>query len=337
MFASFFKSKKWRFLAYAGLICIILLNYYQTTLNVKLNEWYRTFYDMGGEIDKHMIDDFYEQMFVFLQIALPFIVAIVIERYLTRVWVFKWREAMTFAYITYWRKVEHDIEGSSQRIQEDIYRFTRTLEEIGVKIIYAFMTLFAFIPILWGLSSGVNIPYIKDIPGSLVWVALVVSVGGLAISWLVGWYLPRLEYNNQKVEAAFRKELVFAEEDKQNYGGEEKIQTLFDKLKHNYHKLFLHYLYFDTWLHTYSQVLVIVPYLIMGPGLFMKLITFGVLIQVSNAFNQVRQSFSVFTNNWTTITELRSIYMRLSEFEKNIGYDGKVGLENEVIEANLKA
>ena len=324
MFSSFFKSKKWRFLAFAGLICIILLNYYQTTLNVRLNEWYRTFYDMGGELDKHTIDDFYDQMFVFLWIALPFIVAIVIERYLTRVWVFKWREAMTFTYIKNWRKVEHDIEGSSQRIQEDIYRFTRTLEDIGVKIIYAFMTLFAFIPILWGLSSGVNIPYIKDIPGSLVWVALIVSVGGLGVSWLVGWYLPRLEYNNQKVEAAFRKELVFAEEDKQNYGDEEKIHSLFGELKHNYHKLFLHYLYFDTWLHTYSQVLVIVPYLIMGPGLFMGLITFGVLIQVSNAFNQVRQSFSVFTNNWTTITELRSIYMRLKEFEKNIGYDGKV-------------
>ncbi|WP_298788751.1 SbmA/BacA-like family transporter, partial [uncultured Campylobacter sp.] len=27
-------------------------------------------------------------------------------------------------------------------------------------------------------------------------------------------------------------------------------------------------------------------------------------------------------NNWTTITELRSIHMRLKEFEKNIDYKG---------------
>ena len=63
----------------------------------------------------------------------------------------------------------------------------------------------------------------------------------------------------------------------------------------------------------------------MGPGLFTKAITLGVLIQTANAFNKVRVSFSVFTNNWTTITELRSIHMRLSEFEENIGY--KANLE----------
>ena len=66
----------------------------------------------------------------------------------------------------------------------------------------------------------------------------------------------------------------------------------------------------------------IVPYLIMGPGLFTKVITLGVMVQVSNAFNQVRGSFSIFMNNWTTITELRSIHMRLKEFEKNIDYKG---------------
>ncbi|MDA3078518.1 putative transporter [Campylobacter sp. JMF_06 NA1] len=329
MFSSFFKSKKWRILAWGGLIFILGINLFQTILNVKFNEWYRAFYDMGGEIDKHTIDEFYEAMLLFLWLAMWFIFAAVSERYITRVWVLKWREAMTFSYIGFWRRVERDIEGSSQRIQEDIYRFTKTLEDVGMRIVYAFMTLFAFIPILWGLSSGINLPFIKDIPGSLVWIALAVSVGGLGVSWFVGRYLPRLEYNNQKVEAAFRKELVFAEEDKANYGSEEKLISLFDKLKFNYHKLFLHYLYFDTWLHTYSQILVIVPYLIMGPGLFTKVITLGVLIQTANAFNKVRQSFSVFTENWTTITELRSIHMRLSEFEKNIGYDPKLALQAE--------
>jgi peptide/bleomycin uptake transporter len=63
----------------------------------------------------------------------------------------------------------------------------------------------------------------------------------------------------------------------------------------------------------------IVPYLIMGSGLFTGLITLGVLVQVSNAFDKVRESFSIFTSNWTTITELRSIHKRLAEFEVNIG------------------
>lgn len=193
---------------------------------------------------------------------------------------------------------------------------------MGTRVLSAAMTLFAFIPVLWGLSSNVPFEFLKKIPGSLVWVALAVSIGGLIISWLVGWYLPRLEYNNQKVEAAFRKELVFAEEDKINYADEEKILSLFDKIKYNYFKLYLHYCYFDMWFNSFSQFLMIVPYLIMGPGLFTKAITLGVMVQVSNAFNQVRGSFSIFMNNWTTITELRSIHMRLKEFEKNIDYKG---------------
>jgi len=34
----------------------------------------------------------------------------------------------------------------------------------------------------------------------------------------------------------------------------------------------------------------------------------------------VQGSFSLFMQNWTRITELRSIFKRLNEFEKNIGF-----------------
>jgi peptide/bleomycin uptake transporter len=243
-----------------------------------------------------------------------------VTAYFTRIYAFKWREAMTFAYVEKWQQVEEEVEGASQRIQEDIYRFARIFESLGLQVIRAIMTLFAFLPILWQLSSGVDIELIKKVPGSLVWVALIVSIGGLLISWFVGIKLPGLEYNNQKVEAAFRKELVYAEDDKINYGKTETIVELFTGLKFNYNRLFLHYGYFDIWVNFFEQLMVIVPYLIMGPGLFTGIITLGVLVQVSNAFSKVRESFSIFIANWTTITELRSINKRLREFEENIGY-----------------
>ena len=66
--------------------------------------------------------------------------------------------------------------------------------------------------------------------------------------------------------------------------------------------------------------MVIVPYIIMGPGLFAGSMTLGILIQTSSAFREVHSSFSLFINNWTRITELRSIYRRLNEFEIAIGY-----------------
>ena len=173
--------------------------------------------------------------------------------------------------------------------------------------------------------SNVVIPFFKDINGSLVWVSLTASLGGLIISWLVGIKLPGLEYNNQKVEAAFRKELVYGEDDRRNYVKPPTILELFTGIKFNYHRLFLHYGYFDLWLIMYNQTMIIVPYLLMGPGLFTGAMTLGVLIQTSSAFREVQSSFSLFLQNWTRITELRSIYKRLNEFEKAIGFNKPLG------------
>jgi len=320
MFRSFFKSRKWLFWAYGGGLLLLMALFVQVELTVAINEWYGGFYNMLQKATEHKVAELWAEMLKFAKIAFPYVLIATVTAYFTRIYAFKWREAMTFSYVAKWQQVEHEVEGASQRIQEDIYRFARIFESLGLQVIRAIMTLFAFLPILWGLSKGVDIETIKEIPGSLVWVALLVSIGGLLISWFVGIKLPGLEYNNQKVEAAFRKELVYAEDDKVHFGKTETIVELFIGLKFNYNRLFLHYGYFDIWVNFFEQLMVIVPYLIMGPGLFTGLITLGVLVQVSNAFSKVRESFSIFISNWTTITELRSIHKRLREFEKNIGY-----------------
>ena len=78
----------------------------------------------------------------------------------------------------------------------------------------------------------------------------------------------------------------------------------------------MHYGYFDCWIAAYDQFMVIVPYLIMAPGLFTGAIQLGIMVQVSNAFTRVHGGFALFLHNWTTITEIRSIWKRLHEFEK---------------------
>jgi len=320
MFRAFYKSREWAVWAYGGGILLLLALFVQVELTVRINEWYGAFYNLLQKATEHKVAEFWQEMINFAKIAFPYVLIATLTGYFTRVYSFKWREAMTFSYVAKWQEVEEEVEGASQRIQEDIYRFARIVESLGLQVTRAIMTLFAFLPILWGLSKGVDLDLIKDVPGSLVWVALVVSLGGLLISWFVGIKLPGLEYNNQRVEAAFRKELVYAEDDKVNYGKTETIVELFTGLKFNYNRLFLHYGYFDIWVNFFEQLMVIVPYLIMGPGLFTGLITLGVLVQVSNAFSKVRESFSIFISNWTTITELRSIHKRLREFEHNINY-----------------
>ncbi len=320
MFGAFFREKKWAGWAWGVGALLILGLYVQVELLVMFNEWYGSFYNLLQHAADHTISEYWQNLLLFAKITAPYIAIATIVNLVGRFYTFKWREAITFAYLEKWRNTPKDIEGSSQRMQEDTYRFARIVESLGLQIVRAIMTLFAFLPLLWGLSNNVEFFFLTDVAGSLVWVALGVSLGGLAISWLVGIKLPGLEYNNQKVEAAFRKELVYAEDDKENYASEPTIQKLFAELKKNYFRLFLHYGYFDIWGISFSQIMIIVPFIIMGPSVMSGLVSFGIAVQVSNAFGKVQGAFSLFISNWTTITELRSIHKRLREFEVNIDY-----------------
>ncbi len=302
------------------------LYYYQNLLEY--------FFNSRAMIEKpnYSANDFYALILVFLAIAIPYVLIATINIYFASVYAFKWREAMTFSYLKFWKNKDDNIEGSSQRIQEDTYNFSKIVESLGLSFIKALMTLVAFIPILWSLSDVVSkalfanlsenssFYFLKNIDGLLVYVALLISLGGLVVSWFVGIKLPGLEYNNQKAEAAFRKELVYAEDNRKEYAKNETMIELFTGLKFNYKRLFLHYGYFNIWLILFEQMIVIVPFLIMAPGLFAGAIGLGIVMQINNAFDQVRSSFSIFITNWTTITQLRSIYKRLKEFEKNISY-----------------
>ena len=337
MLKSFFLNSKWRLWSWGGLFVLFVSLFLQVQMTVAINSWYGKFYDLlqqaGDYIDKpheginlffgHLVSVEYilngfEGEPSFVVIAFPYIVLAIFTGWFTRIYGLRWREAITFSYIPQWQAVEHEIEGASQRIQEDCNRWARIVESLGLQVIRAMMTLIAFIPILWGLSDKVDIPILRDINGSLVWFSLIVSLGGIIISWFVGIKLPGLEYKNQRVEAAFRKDLVLGEDDKVNYGQTETLFELFTGIRFNYHRLYLHYGYFDGWMTTYDLFMMIAAYLIMGPGLFTGIITLGVLVQVSNAFARVHGGFALFLHNWTTITELRSIWRRLKEFENNL-------------------
>jgi peptide/bleomycin uptake transporter len=82
--------------------------------------------------------------------------------------------------------------------------------------------------------------------------------------------------------------------------------------------LFLHYGYFDLWVNVYNQFMYVMPFLFIGPSLFTRTVTLGIVMQIVDAFAQVHSSFALFIYNWTTVTELRSIRKRLREFEANL-------------------
>lgn len=315
MLKSFFGTKEWRLWSWGGLVFLFILTLIQVEITVKLNYWYGTFYDILQKADD--IDAFWQSMVDFTWIVIPYIFVVVLSLYFAQHYSFRWRQALTLHYLPYWEKTNGTIEGASQRIQQDTYEFAKSLESLGLGVFRALLTLVTFIPILWTLSAKVSLPIISEISGSMVWVALITSIGGIIISYFVGIKLPNLEYNNQKVEAAYRKQLVLSEDDK-NYAKLPDLLELFIGLRVNYFKMFNHYSYFSIWSNSYGQVMIVIPYLIMAPSLFTGIVTLGIISQTGNAFGKVNDSFSYLIDRWTDITKFLSVIKRLREFEQKL-------------------
>jgi peptide/bleomycin uptake transporter len=217
-------------------------------------------------------------------------------------------------YVANWHRLRH-IEGASQRVQEDTQRFATTLEQLGASLIDALMTLIAFLPILWVLSAQVKeLPLIGEVPQALVFVAVIWAAVGTALLAIVGIRLPGLEFRNQRVEAAYRKELVLGE-DNADRAQAPTLQELFRAVRANYFRLYLNFLYFNVVRYGYLQAGVLVPYIALAPSIVAGGLTLGVMQQIIRAFGRVEGSFQYLVNSWTTIVSLISIYKRLRAFE----------------------
>ncbi|MEZ0317856.1 MAG: SbmA/BacA-like family transporter, partial [Methylophilaceae bacterium] len=188
-------------------------------------------------------------------------------------------------------------------------------------MVESIMTLFAFLPVLWSLSAYVSeLPLFGNIPAPLFTAAIAWSVFGTLLLAAVGVKLPGLEFKNQRVEAAYRKELVYGEDD-HNRAQPPTLKELFADVRKNYFRLYFHYMYFNVARSLYLQADNIFAYLILVPTIVAGKITFGILQQILTAFSQVSNSFQYLVNSWTTIVELISIYKRLSAFEAAIKHE----------------
>jgi peptide/bleomycin uptake transporter len=191
--------------------------------------------------------------------------------------------------------------------------FGKTLQGLFTGFFSSILVLFAFLPILWTLSEGLPVWRGEIVPGFLVWVALGVSLGGTFISVILGWKLPGLEYNNQKVEAKFRKQLVFSEDDFK-HRATEVLFPMFTAVKKNYYRLFNWYMGFGVWQTAFGLCVGNLALIVLAPAYFDQLITLGVLFQVLNAFGRVESSMGFFIDRWTTIVDFMSVIKRIREF-----------------------
>jgi peptide/bleomycin uptake transporter len=315
-----------------GSALILFSVYFQVQVSVAINAWYGPFYDLiQAALSKSStvtLAQFYNQLATFAGIAFVAVGVGVLTRFFVSHYIFRWRTAMNDYYTAHWTELRA-IEGASQRIQEDSMRFASTMEGLGVSFIDAVMTLFAFLPVLVRLSRDVTeLPLVGHVPEPLVLVAVVWSLLGTAFMMLIGIRLPGLEFGNQRVEAAYRKELVLGEDDP-SHANPPTLTHLFGAVRRNYFRLYLNFMYFNIGRIIYLQTDNIFPYIVLGPTIVAGAITLGAMNQILNAFGQVRSSFQYLINSWSTIVELISIFKRLRAFEARLGGESLATIKTE--------
>lgn len=326
IFALFWKwrsNNPWQAWSVWGSAFILFNIWFAVQVNVVVNAWYSPFYDLiqkmlsngGGDVNL-----LYSGSLTFLYVAMVYVTIAVFNLFFVSHYVFRWRTAMNDYYTAHWEQLRH-IEGASQRIQEDTMRFAKTTETLGVSFIQALMTLMAFLPVLFQLSVHVkSLPIVGEIPHALMWAAISWALLGTVVLMLVGYKLPGLEFNNQRVEAAYRKELVYGE-DHHERADPLTLKDLFSKVRFNYFRLYFHYAYFNMVRIWYMQLDNLYGLFVLFPSIAAGTITLGLMMQIGNVFGKVRESFQYLIESWPTIIELLSIYKRLKAFESVLDKD----------------
>jgi peptide/bleomycin uptake transporter len=315
------RNHPWKLWSIWGSALIIFVTYFGVQISVVINNWRRPFGDLlQNALSKQpgiSVDNFYSLMWVFCQIAFLSMFVSIMTDFFTSHYIFRWRTAMNNFYMSKWEKLRH-IEGASQRVQEDTMRFSSTLEGLGISLINSVMTLVVFLPILLALSHYVTeLPFIGPVANSLFWLALFWSAFGTLLLAVAGVKLPGLNFRNQRVEAAYRKELVYGE-DHAERANPLTVTELFGNVRRNYYRMYFHYMYFNVARYFYIQADALFVVFMLVPTIVAGTITYGIFQQISTAFGQVSNSFQYLVNSWTTIIELLSIHKRLKAFEAAI-------------------
>jgi putative ATP-binding cassette transporter len=324
-----------RWPARALLGAVIFLELASVFLSVQFNQWNARFYNAVQNKD---FATFKYELLYFCGLAVLFIIAAVYQLYLRQWLRIRWRAWLTERYLTRWlregthyrmRTVGDPADNPDQRIAEDLELFTARTIDLAIGLLNAVVTIISFVAILWMLSNEaplVLFGHTLNIPGYLVWAALIYSALGTLVTHLIGNVLALLNFNQQRYEADFRYHLVRVRENGEQIALLEGEPVEKERLNERFQRLFGNFMLMIgaqkrlTWFTAgYNQASVVFPYVVVSPAYFAGHIQLGVLFQTASAFNSVQTAFSFFVTSYTTLAEYRSVVKRLIGFENAIG------------------
>jgi putative ATP-binding cassette transporter len=316
------------------LAAVITIQLALVAIDVILNQWQNRFFNA---LQDYNWDVLVHEIGVFCVIVACYVALAVYQLYLQQWLQIRWRRWLTRHYLGEWlhgaNHYRMQLQGDAadnpdQRIAEDVKLFVDRTLDIGLNLLSSVVTLFSFVIILWGLSAAAPLHLFGkdfDIPGYLVWCALIYAIFGTALTQWIGSPLVRLDFQQQRYEADFRFNLVRARENSEQIallqGENAERQNLwhrFNNVVENWYGIMSRTKRLTAFTASYSQAAVIFPYILVAPAYFAKKVQLGGLQQTASAFGSVQTALSVFITIYRTLAEWRAVVARLNGFETSI-------------------
>ena len=332
--APYFRSEDKR--AGCGLLAALIAVELALVANsVLFNLWRNRFYNALQEKDWNT---FVWETGVFCFLATINVALGVYDLYLNQWLQIRWRQWMTNKYLGVWlydaNHYRMQLQGDAadnpdQRLTDDIKLFVDDTLNIGVGLLSSIVTLASFVVILWGLSAEAPLHVFGlelAIPGYLVWGALIYSIFGTALTHWIGSPLVNLDFQQQRLEADFRFNLVRVRENSEQIAllqGEkaerEALLQRFSRVVANWYAIMSRTKRITAFTQGYAQAAVVFPQILVAPAYFANKIQLGAVQQTAEAFGSVQQALSFFVSAYRSLAEWRAVVARLDGFERAIG------------------
>jgi vitamin B12/bleomycin/antimicrobial peptide transport system ATP-binding/permease protein len=323
--------------AWAGrilLAAVIVIELAIVGINVLLNQWNNRFYTA---LQDRNWDAFVSELLYFCVLAAIYITFAVYQLYLNQWLQIRWRRWLTAGYLGHWLEGSNHYrmqllgdaaDNPDQRISEDIRLFVELTLQLSVGLLGQLVTLASFVVILWTLSAEAPLHLFGqtwNIPGYLVWAALLYALIGTAITHLIGRPLIRLNFMQQRYEADFRFNLVRVRENSEQIAlldGEtierDRLMDRFGALVSNWLAIMTRTKRLTFFTAGYAQVSSVFPVLVASPAYFAGLFQLGGLTQTASAFGSVQGALSYFISVYAQFAQWRAVIERLAGFDASM-------------------
>jgi ABC-type uncharacterized transport system fused permease/ATPase subunit len=314
-------------LAVSIIVVVVVTSYGQ----IELNRWNKPFFDALSRRD---LRDFVYQLGVFLVIACVLLVLNVAQRWLVEMLKVKLREGIVHDLLQDWMLPRRAFwlanAGSpmgvnpDQRMHEDARKLCELSADLGAGLLQAGILFGIFAGVLWSLSSGFSVRFHDrdyEIPGFMLWAAVIYAGAGSLLSYWVGRSLINRNADRYAREADLRFSLVRVNEHLDGISlaaGEEderrRVEMHLDNVLAATRRL-VRGLTNLTWVTAgFGWITLVAPILVAAPLYFAGKISFGGLMMAAAAFTQAQSSLRWFVDNFSTIADWRATLQRVASF-----------------------